>query len=119
MVTSKWCVAMVTTCLLGSLRTDTGCSQNSPNLKAHSIRMAIESGPCWRLVKEVGLWVWFIHVGCGLQVGCGVGNTVFPILQVNTDPNLFIHCCDFAESAVKIVRVCTYDVIPSLISLFE
>ncbi|XP_057293075.1 tRNA N(3)-methylcytidine methyltransferase METTL2-like isoform X1 [Hydractinia symbiolongicarpus] len=39
-----------------------------------------------------------------MEVGCGVGNTVFPILQTNNDPDLFVYCCDFADSAIKIVK---------------
>ncbi|XP_061446897.1 tRNA N(3)-methylcytidine methyltransferase METTL2A isoform X2 [Rhineura floridana] len=39
-----------------------------------------------------------------LEVGCGAGNTVFPILQTNTDPGLFVYCCDFSTTAVELVQ---------------
>lgn len=38
---------------------------------------------------------------CCLQVGCGVGNTLYPLLEVN--PELRIHACDFSAVAVEVL----------------
>lgn len=37
-----------------------------------------------------------------LEVGCGVGNTVYPLLEKN--PQLRVHCCDFSPRAIDMVR---------------
>lgn len=39
-----------------------------------------------------------------LEVGCGAGNTLFPVLQTNQNPDLKIVGVDFSKQAVEIVR---------------
>ncbi|CAG0891298.1 unnamed protein product [Darwinula stevensoni] len=39
-----------------------------------------------------------------LEVGCGVGNTVFPLLSTLPDDDLFVYCCDFSPVAVNLVK---------------
>ena len=42
------------------------------------------------------------HVHDALQVGCGAGNTVFPLLQLN--PQLRVYASDFSPTAVELVK---------------
>ncbi|KAF9586762.1 hypothetical protein BGW38_000013 [Lunasporangiospora selenospora] len=42
------------------------------------------------------------HTMTCLEVGCGVGNFVFPVLDKN--PHLFMYACDFAPHAVELVK---------------
>uniref|UniRef100_A0A8D2DYG1 tRNA N(3)-cytidine methyltransferase n=1 Tax=Sciurus vulgaris TaxID=55149 RepID=A0A8D2DYG1_SCIVU len=40
-----------------------------------------------------------------LEVGCGAGNSVFPILNtLQNTPESFLYCCDFASGAVELVK---------------
>ena len=39
-----------------------------------------------------------------LEIGCGVGNTIFPILLYNNDPNLHVYASDFSGTAIEILR---------------
>lgn len=38
----------------------------------------------------------------GLEIGCGVGNLVYPVLEEN--PDLKLYACDFSEKAVELVK---------------
>ncbi|XP_049978087.1 tRNA N(3)-methylcytidine methyltransferase METTL8, mitochondrial isoform X2 [Alexandromys fortis] len=41
-----------------------------------------------------------------LEVGCGAGNCVFPIMNtLRNIPGSFLYCCDFASEAVELVKV--------------
>lgn len=39
-----------------------------------------------------------------LEIGAGAGNTAFPVLAQNKNPQLKIHACDFSKKAVEVMR---------------
>lgn len=39
-----------------------------------------------------------------LEIGAGAGNTAFPIMAMNQNPELTIHACDYSKKAVEIIR---------------
>lgn len=39
-----------------------------------------------------------------LEIGAGAGNTAFPILAQNKNPQLKVHACDFSKKAVEVMR---------------
>lgn len=39
-----------------------------------------------------------------VEVGCGAGNTMFPVLAANANPELRVVGCDYSKTAVEVVR---------------
>ncbi|KAJ2032934.1 hypothetical protein H4S03_005994 [Coemansia sp. S3946] len=39
-----------------------------------------------------------------MEVGCGAGNAVFPLLADIYDPRLFVYACDYSKTAVDVVK---------------
>ena len=40
-----------------------------------------------------------------MEVGCGAGNTVFPLISEAAHANLFVYACDYSKVAVDVVKV--------------
>lgn len=38
------------------------------------------------------------------EIGCGVGNTVYPILEMVKNEKVHVYCCDFSAQAIELVR---------------
>lgn len=39
-----------------------------------------------------------------LEVGAGAGNTAFPVLAMNKNPQLKLHACDYSKKAINVIR---------------
>ncbi|KAK4615909.1 tRNA(Thr) (cytosine(32)-N(3))-methyltransferase [Fulvia fulva] len=39
-----------------------------------------------------------------LEVGAGAGNTAFPILAMNRNPELRLHACDYSKKGIEVIR---------------
>ncbi|KAF9991183.1 hypothetical protein BGZ75_002810 [Mortierella antarctica] len=39
-----------------------------------------------------------------MEIGCGAGNTMFPMLIESKNPKLFVYACDFSSTAVGVVK---------------
>ncbi|KAK9099390.1 hypothetical protein Syun_026435 [Stephania yunnanensis] len=57
-----------------------------------------EWGSTSKVVLEWLILCYLMH----LQVGCGAGNTIYPLIA--TYPDIFVHACDFSPRAVELVK---------------
>nr|VDD13732.1 unnamed protein product [Brassica rapa] len=56
----------------------------------------------WNSYFSLLLTIILSNSGLDLQVGCGAGNTIFPLIA--TYPHIFVYACDFSPRAVDLVK---------------
>ncbi|KRZ79271.1 Methyltransferase-like protein 2 [Trichinella papuae] len=81
---------------LGNLVKNTTCSSLSNDLKKPY--QILEVRYCVKYERR--LCVLYLHY----SVGCGVGNSVFPLLQATDKSSLFIYACDFSQVAIDLLK---------------
>ncbi|CAK5273811.1 unnamed protein product [Mycena citricolor] len=58
----------------------------------------------WSLVLRGFDYLWQAGKTSIVEVGCGAGNSVLPLLSANQNPDLEIHAFDYSSHAVKLVQ---------------
>ena len=72
-------------------------SRDDESARADDRRRAdVAVGPAPRYVADES------RARCFLEVGCGVGNTVFPLLEL--DARATVYCCDFSARAIDMLK---------------
>jgi len=75
----------------------------SPNILCHPWREPTGRG--YDLTRHA---VYFDPFQAGekavMEIGCGAGNTMFPLLRESKNPKLFVYACDFSSTAVEVVK---------------
>lgn len=72
-----------------------------PSYRARGISIALHS--------TMPSLKWFFKAGpiTIVEIGCGAGNSVFPLLESNKNPDLRLCAYDYSSQAVKVVQVHT------------
>ncbi|KAJ1736280.1 hypothetical protein LPJ61_000064 [Coemansia biformis] len=71
---------------------------------AHDARPSAESKRSVEASPAAGILAAPCHRFRIMEVGCGAGNAVFPLLADIEDPRLFVYACDFSKTAVDVVK---------------
>ena len=83
-------------------------SEGIPHSKQHSTYDFLFHNASTKFFIAISCLHWMLAwlVWNSVQVGCGAGNTIFPLLS--TFPDIFVHACDFSPRAVDLVKVFVY-----------
>ncbi|XP_070694608.1 tRNA N(3)-methylcytidine methyltransferase METTL8, mitochondrial [Pempheris klunzingeri] len=81
-------------------QTANGCQQQDGSTRHHSTAAIEENEAAIETTTFPGQHASFRI----LEVGCGVGNSVFPIVNSIKETDAFLYCCDFSPCAIQLVK---------------